>query len=105
LEVEIRLLQRALGVHHRRARLVAELLDDLGRDLDAAHDCSSVSATGSSAGASASGSAAALGALPFSSAFWKSRVDTFCWPSAIASAITLVISAHDRIASSLPGTM
>src|SRR5579864_2495381 len=105
--VAVRLLQRALAVHHSGARLVAKLLDERCRDLRH-HSATSGSAPGSGSGSAAaagSGSATAsgAGAVPFSG-FANSFTDTFFWPSSIAFAITFVISAHERIASSFPGT-
>src|SRR5579859_7581071 len=114
VDVALGVDERALAVHHPGARALAELLDEAGRNLG--HECaSSVSVTGSgcSAGsgsvATVSGSAAAVSGSPAAASGSgaglraSSSAVTFCLPASIPSAITRVISEHERIASSLPG--
>src|SRR3970282_2654809 len=63
-EISAGLLERALAVHHPRAGLVAELLDERGADRDA-HSVSPPSATAAVAGSgSRSGSSAASARSP-----------------------------------------
>src|SRR5207249_303073 len=107
VEVPTRLLERALGVHDPRLGRLAKLFHHRRRDLG--HDSFSVSTSGSgsgsgaapsplgvsSSGTAASGSAAGRRAI--------SPAATFCLPASIPSAIALITSPHERIASSLPG--
>src|SRR5205823_6138238 len=128
LEVAVRLLERALALHHARARLVAEALDEISRDVGHAHSPSrTASATGAASGsvsstvsagpacsysgASAISSAAgapasaasASGASAVSSTGAKSSGVACVLPASIPSAIARTTRLHARIASSLPG--
>ena len=96
LDVAVRILERALAVHHPRARPLAELLHEACRDL--AHSAASV-APSAGATAAATGSSAAVASPAVSS----SSV-TFDFAAAIPSAIARTTREHERIASSLPGT-
>src|SRR5204862_5412179 len=117
VEVAVRLLERALALHHPRARRIAKLLDhrrgDVGHALSpsltavvspgSVTSYSGASATSSAFGAASSSAAAAAAA---SASFFAARISplaTRCLPASIPSAIARTISSHERMASSLPG--
>src|SRR5439155_13638054 len=111
-DVAVRVLQRALAVHHRSLGLVAKLLDECRADAGHSAGTSSgfasaagaASATGSSSGATSSESPSATdacssagAAAPFFAGV-KSAGVAFCCPAAMPSAITRTIRSQDRMA-------
>src|SRR5712692_1375592 len=98
-EIPAGLLERALAIHHRRGRQVAELLDESGRDL--AHwlpACCSGSGSSTASGSAGCPFSGAVSAVCANSAGVARAA-----PAATPSAITRVTRLQERIASSLPG--